>query len=229
MTRFEVLDNQPVHAGWRLIRLTGPSGCRPGQWLRLQGGHDAAECVPVYHVHAGEGWLAVTVPPTSSLAGLSVGSRTAVSGPFGATLPDHLERQSIILGMGAGAAPAIALAETLAPPARLVILDAADGLPVRLAPSRFLVAGIPPEATAGVARLEQAGIPSRIADPRGEQPGGFEGEAVTLLRRHAAALEPGVLAATALLVLAPWNPLARWQKELNGLFAEVHLGVLPTR
>lgn len=226
----EVIDNAPVHDEWRMIRLTGAgTAYAVGHWLRLGSSRVATDCVPIYHTHVAEGWLVVLVPPRSRLADLRAGAKLHAEGPRGKPLPATAQSPAILLGAGLGVAPIMALAEAMQPSPRLVLLDATDGLPARLAPSRFLLAGLAPEVMAGVTRLERAGIPSRVADAGGMRHGTFEGDAVTLLRLHAAALAPGVLAETMLVALSPWNPLARWQTELDNRFAEVHLSTLPAR
>lgn len=221
--RTRVLANTEVRDGWRLIRLdsAGMPAAGPGQWYRLGLEEDAAGGVlPVYLYHPGERWLASLLPADSPIAGLRQGGEIALDGPFGRALPERVEAPALVCGIGAGVAPAMALAERLQPAPRLVVLDGSRGIPGRICPSRFLLAGLPEDAIAGVASLESAGVVARVADPRG-RPGCFEGDAVSLLRQYAASMKAGSQSETPLLALSPWQPLASWQGEMERLFASV--------
>lgn len=221
--RTRVLANAEVRDGWRLIRLdaAGLPAAAAGQWYRLGGDEQPPGSVlPVYLSHPADGWIACLLPAQDPVAALTAGGEITLDGPFGHALPERTEAPAIVCGIGAGVAPALALAERLEPTPRLLVLDGSNGIPGRLCPSRFLLAGLPEDAIAGVASLETAGVMARVADPRG-RPGCFEGDAVTLLRRYAASMDAGHRLKTPLLALSPWQPLAPWQGEMERLFASV--------
>jgi hypothetical protein len=220
-----VLANDEVRDGWRLIRLEISDDCAAdtGQWFRRI---DAPGTLPVYLRHAADGWTAVLLPPGDTASELLPGHRLTLDGPFGRPMPDTTAAPAVVCGIGPGVPAAMALAERLTPPPTLVLLDGSRGVPGRICPSRFLIAGLPEDAIAGIASLETIGVVARVADRDG-RPGCFEGDTVSLLRHYAAGMDDRRRRQTPLLALSPWQPLAPWQNELQRLFASLVVSGYP--
>ncbi|KAB7624459.1 hypothetical protein [Alkalilimnicola sp. S0819] len=174
----------PLAQGWQMLRLAARHPpAAPGQWLELDLQGQSLR-LPVLEQHAE--WTALLLPPALArkLPELRPGSPCRVNGPLGPAAP----AAPVLLADEVGLAAALHAARRQNPPPRLVLIGAADSLPFRPRPSRYLIGPKPAEAIAGIAMLEELGIPSRIAHPDG-LPGCFEGDAVGLLRRWWGGLE----------------------------------------
>lgn len=221
----QLADNTPAQDGWRLLRFIADPGqpLAPGQWLHLVSSQSEA-AVAVYRFHAAEAWWAALVPPDHRLADLQRGATLTIQAVRGEPLPSP-DSDTLMLGVGQGIGPILALAEDAFEAPRLVCLGDASGLPVRSCPSRFVIAQLPPEIMAGVAPLESAGIAARVAIP-GERPGCYDGDALGLLRTYWEGNASGS-APRSLIAAAPWRLLAPGQVDLAERFPTRHITELP--
>lgn len=228
MSDARILGNGELNEGWRLVRVQRPTDAplpAPGQWYWLE--HNGERWVlPVHRAPAGADWVAGLIPPDQDAERLRPEAVIDLTGPEGEPLPSVTDGAALIVGSGAGVGAALALAEAIEPLPWLVLLDASRGIPGRICPSRFMVRCLPAEAMAGVASLERAGIPSRIASPEG-RPGCFEGSGSDMLRHLVADLSTEERAAHPLIACTSWSDIARWRGELAALVPSLHLCQLP--
>ncbi|MCS4505567.1 hypothetical protein NYO91_15885 [Arhodomonas aquaeolei] len=216
-----------VAGGWWWLRLTGipPDGAAPGRYCRIT--HDGRPAVlPLSHASAEEDWIGGLLPPGAFATPPAAGTRVTADPPEGDALATSYPDPPVIVAEGIGAGPALALAERCGPAPRLVLIGCWQSPPARLCPSRFLTAGLPPEAIAGIAPLEDAGIPARVASRAGE-PGCFEGEVMEMLQHYLAGLTPEEARAVPLAACLPAGALATEVDGLRGVLAGVELARLP--
>lgn len=104
----------------------------------------------------------------------------------------------LLLGENDGIEPILGFAESLLRQHEvewkpLVLLGSDQPLPFRAKPSTILVPGIPDGTIACVPKLDEFGIPSRLAS-RVDLPGCFDGSVVELARAWLASLDSNALA-----------------------------------
>jgi len=108
-----------------------------------------------------------------ALSHRKVGDSVSLLGPIGRGFAVHRERPlALLIGGGVGIPPMVFLAERLR--ARgdahwkpLVLMGSEIPFPFRARPSRIVVDGIPAGSLAGMPRLDEAGIASRLASRAG--------------------------------------------------------------
>ena len=183
MTPTALIDATPVLDHWWLLRLPWSGApAEPGQWLWLDIDGQRIR-LAVRDCHTQEQWLAGLLPGALLPGTLRPGTAVSISSLQGSAVKPPANKRLIIVGEDLGVGPALALAERQASHTRLVIIGGRYGLPARAVPSRFLVPAVADAAIAGVASLESANIPSRIALTE-ERPGIFVGRPIELLQHY---------------------------------------------
>ncbi|RZU99214.1 hypothetical protein [Spiribacter vilamensis] len=218
MTPARLIDATPVTDDWWLIRIewTAESPA-PGQWLWLDLNGQRC-CLPVRDADTGEGWLAGILPGAQLPAGIRPGTPVAVSSLQGRPIQTNANDRLLILGEDLGVGPAIALAERHPDQTRLVLLGGEHGLPGRLVPSRFFIPALADVAIAGLASLEQAGVPARVA-LNDDRPGVHEGGVLNLLGRYLSDTPEETRQTLRLIAFGPWHSLHPFR---NGVAATVN-------
>ncbi len=163
------------------VSASPPADLAPGHCYRLEidGRH---RVLPVLDASVPEGWLAFRIAAAEATGTrLQRGVTCALHGPLGVPVaaPDG-DRRLVLLADAAGL-PAVLFATRLGLPVSLALAGLDDGpAPVRLRPSRFMLTGFDGAAIAGIAALEDAGIPSRLSHPE-PLPGCATGDLATLV------------------------------------------------
>ncbi|TQV63360.1 MAG: hypothetical protein FNT29_07310 [Halothiobacillaceae bacterium] len=174
MIRIDVLE-RAILGPWLQLTLRWPGELpapAPGQCLRSA---DGTPIWPMRPPQAGR----LSVLASSCQAGATLD----LSGIEGNALPAP-EGETLLLAEGLGLAPLIHLCELARGSGRrlLALYEAADTLPFRPRPSRFMVEGAPHGVIAAIPLLEDWGIPSRLASHT-DLPGCHEGGLDALLER----------------------------------------------
>lgn len=170
---------------------------RPMSILRVSPTHGWFECL--YKV-VGEG--------SCRLANRRPGDVLSCLGPIGTTFTLHPRRRRLLLlGGGVGIPPMVFLAESLAADTRaqwrpLVLMGSEVPFPFETRASTRVVAGLPAEARAGLAPMEDQGIASRLASLQGYA-GCYRGYVTDLAREWLTALDPGARAETEIFACGP--------------------------
>lgn len=184
-----IIGNTAMPDSGRLVQVAfeGVSRVKPGHWFRLTlSGQVLA--LPVLDASQAEAWLAFYIPPTTITAGgiqqLAYGTSCTLGGPYGrAIAPTPTGRRQVLLADATGL-PTVLFAARLAAAEELkldlALVEVTGTSPIRLRPSRFMLPGMPPGTIAGIGPLEDAGIPSRIANPEGS-PGCHDGDLASLI------------------------------------------------
>jgi dihydroorotate dehydrogenase electron transfer subunit len=170
-----------------VLRLAAPAcarHARPGHFvhLRCDPRLPMRRPISIMGVDATEGWIELLYKVVGEGTGLLTerrpDERLSVLGPIGNPFAPHRERRRpLLLGGGVGMPPMLFLADALHRETGwqpFVILGSEVPFPFPPRPSQFLVPGIPPRAIAAAPRLEDRGIPSRLASRQG-YPGCFDG------------------------------------------------------
>ncbi len=187
-----LLGNSPLSGGTRLLRIgevdVPLETIRPGHWFHLELGEQVF-ALPVLDCSPRENWIAFQLGAqyASWAATAATGSACRLSGPMGQAAPPACAGHRILLAADSTGLPALLFAARIGLPIHLALIGLTENepAPVRLRPSRFLVRGLPAEAIAGIAVLENAGIPSRVCcqDPL---PGCHQGDVAAMLSAYLA-------------------------------------------
>ena len=217
-----LLGQQPWPGGQFVLRLRAPrcaADARPGSFVHLS-------CDPwlpmrrplsIQRADAAAGWIEILYKVVGQgLAALShaqPGARLSCLGPIGHGFEPLTTRpRALLIGGGVGIPPLVFLAEILKQRAAegfrpLLLMGSEVAFPFRLRPSSLLVAGMPAAASAGLALLDEWGVPSRLASGH-DVPGSYRGLVTELAAEWLATLDPGALTATALYACGPAPMLA---------------------
>jgi dihydroorotate dehydrogenase electron transfer subunit len=196
-----VLEHQAHPGAQHVIRLRAPetaARAKPGQFVHLSCDPALPMRRPFSIMRAGDGWIdllyKVVGGGTERLALRRKGETLSLLGPIGLPFLPHPERpRPLLIGGGVGIPPMVFVAEALKMDKRarwqpFVIMGSEVPFPFAPRPSQFMVAGLPPAATACMPLLEDWGIPSRLASQQG-YPGCFDGYVTDLARAWLAALD----------------------------------------
>ena len=226
MNRNRLIDATPVMDDWWLVRLgwEGPSP-EPGQWLWLELAGQRC-CLPIRDADEGEGWIAGVVPQACLPPQIGPGTPAVVSALQGNGLVPTDDQRLLLIGEDLGIGPAMALAERCASRVRLVLLGGHAGLPARLVPSRFFIPALADGAIAGIASLEQAGVPARIALDD-DRPGVYEGSVMELLGRYLSDTPRAERESLRLIAFGPWGELRHCRQGLAASVGALDLVELP--
>ncbi|MEX0730455.1 MAG: hypothetical protein WED00_10695 [Aquisalimonadaceae bacterium] len=184
-----ITGNSAMADGGRLLQVAfeGAGQVWPGQWFHL-GLSGRTLALPVLDASPAEGWLAFRLPPDvlkEISAPLAYGSPCTLQGPHGDAVGAIPEGRRLVLLADSVGLPSVLFAARLtttgALPLTMALVELTGEAPVRLRPSRFMLPGVTPGTIAGLAALEEADIPSRIAHPWG-MPGCHEGDLGDLLQ-----------------------------------------------
>jgi dihydroorotate dehydrogenase electron transfer subunit len=159
---------------------------------------------------------------TRLLSERAVGERLSIMGPIGRGFVPRLDRpRTLLIGGGVGIPPMIFLADRLRPMTGLyhplVLMGSEVPFPFRAVPSRFVAAGMPADAIAGMPLLEDWGVPSRLASLQG-YPGCFEGYVTDLARHWLEHLDAGARAEVMIFACGP-HPMLEATARLAQEFA----------
>jgi dihydroorotate dehydrogenase electron transfer subunit len=179
----EILSHEAFAEGQHLLRLQAPECARhakPGNFVHLQCDplRPLRRPISLMRVSATEGWVEllykVVGEGTALLAGRKPGEGISLLGPIGTPFRLHRDRpRPLLIGGGIGMPPMLFLAETVCDSstyAPFAILGSELPFPFATCHSAIPVTGMPPEATATLALLENWGIPARLTSL-----GGFDG------------------------------------------------------
>ena len=216
----EVLDHQAHPGAQHLLRLRAPetaARAKPGQFVHLSCDPGLPMRRPLSIMRTGEGWIdllyKVVGQGTALLAQRRKGETLSLLGPIGKAFVLHPERpRPLLIGGGVGIPPMVFVAEALKGDARarwqpFVIMGSEVPFPFTPRPSQFMVAGLPPAATACMPLLEDWGIPSRLTSQQG-YPGCFDGYVTDLARAWLAQLDAKQRAEVEVLACGP-TPMLR--------------------
>jgi dihydroorotate dehydrogenase electron transfer subunit len=181
---------------------------------------------PFSIMRAGDGWIdllyKVVGQGTALLAQRRVGEKLSLLGPIGKEFVLHAEHpRPLLIGGGVGIPPMVFVAESLVKgrPAGerqawqpFAIMGSEVPFPFAPRPSQFMVAGLPPAATACMPLLEDWGIPSRLASKQG-YPGCFDGFVTDLARAWLGGLEAAARAEVEVFACGP-TPMLKAVAEL---------------
>lgn len=176
----KLLANTAMSGSSRLLQVAYGAAelVAPGQWFRLQLPGQGLQ-LAVLDASKREGWLAFQGP--GEVAGHARGTYVELSAPQGEPIHRPAGERRLVLIADEAGLPAILFAASRGWPIHLALIGlTATEPPLRLRPSRFLLPGFGPGAIAGIAVLEDAGIPSRIAHPH-PLPGCQEGTLAQLV------------------------------------------------
>ena len=228
MTPGRLIDATPVADDWWLIRLEWHAGRpAPGQWLWLDLNGQRL-CLPVRDADAGEGWVAGILPGACLPEGLRPGLAVSVSSLQGQAITPDIDDRLLVIGENLGVGPAIALAEQQADQTRLALLGGGHGIPGRRVPSRFFVPALSDIAIAGLASLEQAGVPARIALDE-ERPGVHEGSVIELASRYLSDTPAHQRSGLRLIAFGPWQSLHPFRQGVAANVGRAEWVELPSR
>lgn len=227
----EVLEHQ-AHAGSQhVLRLRAPetaARAKPGQFVHLACDPRLQMRRPFSIMRAGDGWIdllyKVVGTGTAQLAQRRKGETLSLLGPIGMPFVLHPERpRPLLIGGGVGIPPMVFVAESLKADKRarwlpFVIMGSEVPFPFSARPSQFMVAGLPPAATACMPLLEDWGIPSRLASKQG-YPGCFDGYVTDLARAWFGGLDAKARAEVEVFACGPTPML----KAVAALAAEAGL------
>ena len=217
MTTTRLIDASPVTDAWQLLRIAWQAPLPgPGQWLWLELAGQRC-CLPIRDGDAGEGWIAGVLPGACLPPAIGPGSPAGIGALHGEVVRPAPGERLLLLGADLGIGPALALAERYPRQIRLALLGGHYGLPARLVPSRFFIPALADAAIAGVASLEQAGVPARIALDE-ERPGVHAGSVMELLGRYLADTPAEERRALRLIAFGPWGEVELCR---NGLAASL--------
>ena len=227
----EVLEHQAHPGAQHVIRLRAPetaARAKPGQFVHLSCDPRLPMRRPFSIMRSGDGWIdllyKVVGKGTELLAQRRKGETLSLLGPIGKEFVLRPERpRPLLIGGGVGIPPMVFVAETLKDDKRarwqsFVIMGSEVPFPFTPRPSQFMVAGLPPAATACMPLLEDWGIPSRLASRQG-YPGCFDGYVTDLARAWLAKLDAKQRAEVEVLSCGPTPML----KAVAALAAEFDL------
>jgi dihydroorotate dehydrogenase electron transfer subunit len=211
----EVLEHR-AHAGAQhVLRLRAPetaARAKPGQFVHLSCDPQLPMRRPFSIMRAGDGWIdllyKVVGQGTALLAQRRVGEKLSLLGPIGKEFVLHPERpRPLLIGGGVGIPPMVFVAEAMKSDKRarwqpFAIMGSEVPFPFAPRPSQFMVAGLPPAATACMPLLEDWGIPSRLASKQG-YPGCFDGFVTDLARAWLAKLDSAARAEVEVFACGP--------------------------
>lgn len=197
-----------AHTAWpgeqHVLRLQAPkcaAHAAPGSFVHLACDPDVPMRRPlsIMRADAAAGWIEllykVVGPGLRALAARRPGETLSVLGPVGCGFVTHPARpRPLLIGGGVGIPPMVFLAERLQTCRGtawqpLVLMGSEIPFPFGTRPSRLAVRGVPENCTAGMALLEEWGVPSRLASRAGF-PGCFEGTVTGLADAWLSALLP---------------------------------------
>ena len=215
---------QSRHPGSQyILRLKAPEAARAaraGSFAHVQCDPDIPLRRPlsIMAVAAKAGWIELLYRPLGpglgALATKGPGDRVSVLAPIGNGFGfDRVRPRVVAIGGGVGIPPMILLAEQLAEDKAfrpLVLMGSEAPFPFELAAPR-VSADWPLAETAALERLEQIGVPSRLASNAGLA-GAFAGHVTDLARHELERLGPGALGETALYACGPAPMLAATAK-----------------
>jgi dihydroorotate dehydrogenase electron transfer subunit len=190
----EILSHETFAEGQHLLRLHAPECARhaePGNFVHLQCDplRPLRRPISLLRVSTTEGWVEllykVVGEGTALLAHRKPGESISLLGPIGAPFQLHQERpRPLLIGGGIGMPPTLFLAETLFDSATytpFAILGSELPFPFATSHSSIPLAGMPPEANATLASLENQGVAARLTSLRGFD-GCFKGFVTDLAR-----------------------------------------------
>ncbi|KPV39533.1 oxidoreductase [Thiohalorhabdus denitrificans] len=148
---------------------------------------------------------------TRLLARREPGEALSLMGPIGQPFRvDEAVHYPVLIGGGVGIPPMVFLAETLkdrSDVAPAAFLGSEVPFPFETRPSELELPGLPTEATHADARLEDWGVPSRLASLAG-LPGAYEGYVTDLARAYLEPLAPAERRRAAIFAVGPEPMLA---------------------
>ena len=227
----EVLEHQAHPGAQHVMRLRAPetaARAKPGQFVHLSCDPRLPMRRPFSIMRAGEDWIdllyKVVGQGTELLAQRRKGEALSLLGPIGKPFVLHPARpRPLLIGGGVGIPPMVFVAEATKADKRarwqpFVIMGSEVPFPFTPRPSQFMVAGLPPAATACMPLLEDWGIPSRLASQQG-YPGCFDGFVTDLARAWLTKLDTKARAEVEVLACGPTPML----KAVAALAAEFDL------
>jgi dihydroorotate dehydrogenase electron transfer subunit len=215
-----VLDRRTFAGGQYVLRLHAPrcaSTARPGSFVHLTCGPDVPMRRPlsIMRANAREGWIELLYKVVghglAELALRAPGEALSCLGPIGrAFVADPARPRVLMIGGGVGIPPMLFLAETLAAERRpwqpVVLMGSELPFPFELTSSRLPVAGLPADATATLALLEERRVPCRLASLAGF-PGCHRGFVTELADAWLGAQPPSERAETSIAACGPHGML----------------------
>jgi len=200
-----------------VLRLRAPScaaAATPGSFIHLTCGPGIPMRRPlsIMRTSADEGWVEVLYKIVGhGLAELALrrpGEMLSCLGPIGSGFTTHADRpRTLMIGGGVGIPPLLFLAETLAAGRRggwqpFVLMGSELPFPFETGAATIAVPGLPPGATSCMTRLEDCGVPNRLASLAGFT-GCHAGHVTDLARHWLASLAPAQLAEVELFACGP--------------------------
>ena len=176
-----VLGHQEFPAAQHVLRLAAPRAARaetPGSFVHLTCGPALPMRRPfsILRADAGAGWIEVLYKVvgigTAELSRRRPGETLSCLGPIGRGFEPHAARpHALMIGGGVGIPPLVFLAEALAAAGGawrpFVLMGSELPFPFEVAPAKVAVPGMPASATAAMTRLDDMGVPSRLASLAG--------------------------------------------------------------
>jgi dihydroorotate dehydrogenase electron transfer subunit len=173
--------------------------------LSIQRADAAAGTIEILYKIVGRG--------LEALSHLQPGARLSCMGPIGNGFTPHaLRPRTLLVGGGVGIPPLLFLAEQLHDRAAagfrpLVLMGSEIPFPFRARPSTLLLPGMPAGAIACLPRLDEQGVPSRLASGAG-LPGCFPGPVTELAAAWLAGLDAAARAEVEIFACGPTAMLA---------------------
>jgi dihydroorotate dehydrogenase electron transfer subunit len=173
--------------------------------LSIQRADAAAGTIEILYKIVGRG--------LEALSHLQPGARLSCMGPIGNGFTPHaLRPRTLLVGGGVGIPPLLFLAEQLHDRAAagfrpLVLMGSEIPFPFRARPSTLLLPGMPAGAIACLPRLDEQGVPSRLASGAG-LPGCFPGPVTGLAAAWLAGLDAAARAEVEIFACGPTAMLA---------------------
>ena len=173
--------------------------------LSIQRADAAAGTIEILYKIVGRG--------LEALSHLQPGTRLSCMGPIGNGFTPHaLRPRALLVGGGVGIPPLLFLAEQLHDRAAagfrpLVLMGSEIPFPFRSRPSTLLLPGMPAGAIACLPRLDEQGVPSRLASGAG-LPGCFPGPVTELAAAWLAGLDAAARAEVEIFACGPTAMLA---------------------
>ncbi|MFZ2506912.1 MAG: dihydroorotate dehydrogenase electron transfer subunit [Steroidobacteraceae bacterium] len=213
----DVVGQQAFEGGQFVLRLRAPkcaATATPGSFVHLNCGPGVPMRRPlsIMRASAAGGWIELLYKIVGhGLAELALrqpGDTLSCLGPIGSGFAVHADRpRTLMIGGGVGIPPLVFLAETLAATRGggwkpLLLMGSELPFPFQTTAASIDVAGVPPGATACMAKLEEQGVPNRLASRAG-LPGCHAGLVTDLAEAWLAGLAPARLAEVEVFACGP--------------------------
>ncbi len=212
----QVVSHDAMEGSQYILRMQAPRialAARPGTfaYIRCDASLPLRRPMSIMRAEPEAGWIEflykVVGTGTRLLATQPPGTAVNVMGPIGVPFTAHQDRPvPLLLGGGVGIPPMVFLADHLRQQrygfAPMVIMGSEVPFPFRARPSRLMVPGMPDGAIGAMPRMEEWGIPSRLASLQGF-PGCFEGYVTELARHWLDALPQDRLGAVEIFACGP--------------------------